>query len=338
MNTSDQPTFSVVIPTCNRAHLLPRAIRSVLHQTFEDFELLIVDDNSGDETSKIVKSFQDKRIIYIRHEENRGGAAARNSGILQAKGKYISFLDDDDEYLPPFLAETGRVFQSASKQVGFTWCGVRWVRDTPSGETFLKEQTWQMGSDDSQEAYLSWLRSTGIGIGYGLTIRRTCFKVVGLLDETLPVAHDADFLLRLTSTFASVPIPAVLIICHQHTAVQLTDARYLGRRAEAYQQIIQKNRQILNRDPYLWQMFYRRTANYYYQWGKNRQGRQYLFRMIMKYPCHLPNWLNLISFELCGVPAATCIKKMLPGNIGYNLVNRYITWARKRIKPVSLHR
>jgi len=79
--TEKTPAVSVVIPTYNRAHLVGRAIRSVLNQTYQDFEIIVVDDGSTDNTEEVVKSFNDPRIRYIRHEENRGGSAARNTGI-----------------------------------------------------------------------------------------------------------------------------------------------------------------------------------------------------------------------------------------------------------------
>jgi glycosyltransferase involved in cell wall biosynthesis len=97
-------TITVVITTYNRASLLSEAIKSVLNQTFSDFELIIVDDRSSDETPDVVASFQDSRIRYIRHEQNKGLAASRNTGLQYARGKYIAFLDDDDEWGPEKLA------------------------------------------------------------------------------------------------------------------------------------------------------------------------------------------------------------------------------------------
>ena len=117
--------FSVIIPTFNRAELLSQAIRSVLAQGFGDYELIVVDDGSTDSTGEVVASFEAQRIRYLRREDTGSAAAARNTGILRARGKYISFLDDDDEYLPEFLEETYRCFESVAEQVGFTWCGVR---------------------------------------------------------------------------------------------------------------------------------------------------------------------------------------------------------------------
>ena len=87
------------MPTYNREKTIKRAIDSILEQTYQDFEIIIVDDNSKDNTEQIVKSIEDRRIIYIRNEENKGANASRNIGIEMARGEYIAFQDSDDEWL-----------------------------------------------------------------------------------------------------------------------------------------------------------------------------------------------------------------------------------------------
>ncbi|MCE2711637.1 MAG: glycosyltransferase family 2 protein [Cryomorphaceae bacterium] len=98
------PYFSIIIPTFNRAHLISKAIESVIAQTFENWELIIVDDGSTDQTKEIIYAYKkmDSRIQYI-YQENAERSAARNNGILQAKGSYVCFLDSDDYFLPDKL-------------------------------------------------------------------------------------------------------------------------------------------------------------------------------------------------------------------------------------------
>lgn len=94
------PLISVIIPTYNRTSELERALNGVLQQTYENLEIIVVDDNSIEKGSivGIINSFNDPRIILLQHAVNRGGGAARNSGIVSARGDYIAFLDSDDEW------------------------------------------------------------------------------------------------------------------------------------------------------------------------------------------------------------------------------------------------
>ncbi|MEE0860261.1 MAG: glycosyltransferase family A protein, partial [Paludibacteraceae bacterium] len=100
---------SIIMPAYNSGRFIEQSIRSVLSQTYTEWELLIVDDCSTDDTPSIVASFKDKRIHFQRNEHNMGAALSRNKAIQAAKGKYIAFLDADDKWLPTKL----------EKQVGF---------------------------------------------------------------------------------------------------------------------------------------------------------------------------------------------------------------------------
>ena len=115
------PTVSIIIPTYNREQLLGRAIKSVLAQTYQDFELIIVDDGSTDNTERLVKSFNSEKTRYIRHRKNKGPAAARNTGIRSAKGDYIAFQDSDDEWMPEKLEKQMRAFTTAPPEVGVVY-------------------------------------------------------------------------------------------------------------------------------------------------------------------------------------------------------------------------
>ena len=105
-----EPKFSIILPTYNRAHLLSTAIESVIAQSITDWELIIIDDGSTDNTKELVFSFQDSRIMY-GHQENKGRSIARNAGLQNARGTWICFLDSDDWYLEDHL----EAFEEAMK-------------------------------------------------------------------------------------------------------------------------------------------------------------------------------------------------------------------------------
>lgn len=136
-----KPLISVTIATYNRAHLLPRAINSVLNQTYQNFELIIVDDGSTDQTKEVIKSFTDERIIYYRHEKNMGYLTARNTGWDLAKGCYNCQLGDDDELLPNALETIVKKFNElSSRGVRFLWFDIINAETETLGGSGLKNE------------------------------------------------------------------------------------------------------------------------------------------------------------------------------------------------------
>jgi len=113
-----KPFFTVVIPTYNRAGVLGRALSSVLGQSFPDFELIVVDDGSTDNTKEVIFSFADKRIRYLPLLHNQGVNTARNVGVRAARGEWVAFLDSDDEYMPEALNTMRKYIRGASDSVG----------------------------------------------------------------------------------------------------------------------------------------------------------------------------------------------------------------------------
>lgn len=127
------PFFSVIIPVYNRADMLERALRSVLEQTFQDFEIVIVDDGSNDHPEAVVARVNDARI-HIIAKQNEGGAAARNLGFDRAQGRYVAPLDSDDIFLPHHLENMARVFEEDPDVVAYA----RMIVDRGEGVTMLK--------------------------------------------------------------------------------------------------------------------------------------------------------------------------------------------------------
>ncbi len=119
---SENPFFSVIIPTYNRGNFISKPIESIIGQSYESWELLIVDDGSTDDTAQIVKTYAaDKRIRYI-YQQNQERSAARNTGIKHAKGKYICFLDSDDYYLPEHLESFHKKIVLENYPVAVLYC------------------------------------------------------------------------------------------------------------------------------------------------------------------------------------------------------------------------
>jgi glycosyltransferase involved in cell wall biosynthesis len=127
------PFFSVIIPVYNRADILERALRSVLEQTFQDFEIVVVDDGSSDRPEDVVARVNDPRIRLIS-KQNGGGAAARNLGFDRAQGRYVALLDSDDIFLPHHLENMARVFRDDPDVVAYA----RMIVDRGGGVTMLK--------------------------------------------------------------------------------------------------------------------------------------------------------------------------------------------------------
>lgn len=208
-----KPTVSVIIPTYNRAHLLPRAIKSVLNQTFQDFEVIVVDDGSMDNTEEVVKKFQkqDKRVRYIKHEGNKGGSAARNSGIKNAKGKYIAFLDSDDEWLPTKLEKQIELFRKRCNSVGAVYC-LQYIMDDSIGRIKLDKI---YDSARRGNVYRQALSGFYGGVGSPRTmLLGECFQKSGMFDESLPSFQDVDLGIRVAEHYNFELIDEPLVICH----------------------------------------------------------------------------------------------------------------------------
>lgn len=227
--------ISVITPTYNRGHLISRAIESVLNQTYEKWEYIIVDDASSDNTKEIVESFEDDRIKFIECKENGGNAVARNVGVNAAQGEYIAFLDSDDEYLPVYLEKAYNKL-SKGKDVDFLWSGTRTVAIDGS----YSDSIWIPKTKRQPDQFLYELH---VGIGRGFLINRRCFSDLKF-DERLRTAVDTDFLIRLRKKFQYTVLEEILIFIHTQPGSVRSD---FSEKKKSYDIIIEKNKEpILN--------------------------------------------------------------------------------------------
>ncbi len=173
---------SVIIPTHNRATLLAEAIDSVLQQTFSDFELIIVDDGSTDNTPQVVAAYDDPRIVYIRQDGQERGAA-RNRGVAAAQGEFITFLDDDDWFLPHKLAVQVPYLQ-ANPEVGMVISG--WDRVTEDGAVVRAERPWL---HHPEPVLRNWLFAAMCHVA-AMLMRRSWFERVGGFNQEIISGED----------------------------------------------------------------------------------------------------------------------------------------------------
>lgn len=241
------PLFSVIMPVYNRETSIQAAIDSVLNQSDTNYELIIIDDASTDQTINVVKDYNHPKIRLIQSIQNQGPAAARNSGIKAAKGALISFLDSDDVLEPDFLKETSRVLLNTASNIGFMWTGMYWEEHGRKEIRFWKPVS--MGS-----SYRTFLHSLHIGTNSGLTVKRTVFDICGCFDTNLKAAEDTDFFLRITQQFDYVFTEKPLIHIHRDNKDRLS--RNLKKNAESYQRIFPKHQSVIDQSKILQRKYY----------------------------------------------------------------------------------
>ena len=212
------PHVSVIIPAHNSADFIVTAVESVLAQTFADYEIVVVDDGSTDDTREVLKRFEG-RIVYL-HQQNRGVSAARNAGLQRARGELVCFLDADDIWRPEKLARQ-TAFMAAHPTLGLLFADA----EESEGATVQKPSvlnTMMFGPDSLSQiplhdAFRKLLTENFIPTST-VMMRKTCLATAGLFDENLPNAEDRDMWLRMSSQFPIGCVPEVLAIKRSHGA------------------------------------------------------------------------------------------------------------------------
>ncbi len=279
------PTVSVVIPTYNRAHLTGTTLQSVLSQTYQDFELIIVDDGSIDNTEEVVKAFTDERLRYIRMEKNSGTAGVpRNKGIEASRGEFIAFLDSDDEWLPEKLEKQINKFKSVPPEVGLIHSGFYIIREA---EKRIIESTPTDRGDVFQSAVKG---SLAVAVGTTL-VRKECFQKAGVFDTELLGSEDWEMLIRLARYYQFDFVPEILVKYYVYGAQK---SHNLERQIQGYDRITRKYRNYLPKkiNSRRWQ--YLGTLCCYP--GHFKQARRYFAEAIRENPGDIYAYLR---FLLC---------------------------------------
>ena len=285
------PKVSVIIPTYNRAHLLPRAIKSVLNQTFKDFELIIVDDGSTDNTREVVEKFQkqDKRIKYFWQENSGGPSAPLNLGISRSRGLYIAFLGSDDECLPTWLEKQMKLFDSSEpKKPDVVSCNVMIVNHYGIKVTEVSKPRSKEFDDIVANIFLPH-----VTVG-NIFVDRNVFKKIGGFDEKLIIHEDMDMWLRLAKAgfrFDFVYEPLYINHLHENQITVLITNR---ERIKSIEYFLEKHKDIFSKYPKGLAKMMRNLGTAYFLAGQKEKGRKYFLKAIRLHPRNIRNYINLI--------------------------------------------
>jgi len=212
----DDKLVSIIIPTYNRENILGRAINSVINQTYKNFELLIIDDASSDNTESVIRGYSDTRIKYFKNHRNSGSNKSRNKGLKIANGDYIAFLDSDDEWLPQMLESQLHKFKENSDYgCVYTLAGIK------SGSKV------DIAMDFNLDGYIYKEALTQGYVSHMITlmVKRECFDVVGNFDTELTNFQDDDICLRLAKYYHFGLTKQVLAIVYTDSVNSITQNR-----------------------------------------------------------------------------------------------------------------
>lgn len=301
---------TVVIPTFNRAEMVKDAIKSVLCQKYTDFNIIIVDDGSTDNTKESVSSFRDPRIRYI-YQENKGVSASRNTGIRAATSEYVSFLDSDDIYLESSLE---KIINTLTQYPSVGWVyGNRYVIGK-DGKCRLESSSRVTSHVVEPIEQVRGLLA-GIITLSTVTAKRTCLEEIGGFNEDLWYAEDYHFLIRMAKRYRSFCIQEPLIYYRLHSG-QIHNIDYRSGKERAFPLILDEVFKDPGFAPFCEDIKRRTYCHFYRTWmvrswyGVNMKLVRYYLREAIKFYPKV-----LLSKEILSM-ACKYIASLLPIKVG----------------------
>lgn len=263
------PFFSVIIPTFNRATILPRALKSILNQSFLDWELIIQDDGSTDDTPAVVESFtEDKRIKYFR-EANQGVCAARNLGSEKATGTYITFLDSDDYVSDTWLMDFYNEIQQSKADI--VRCKTT-VNSVPENE----DQDLLAGN---------------------FAVKRNLFLEAGKYDSKLKFGENTELKWRLeerNGIFSYIP---KYNFFYDNDLTSSSDKKKENQIEFTYY-VLKKHKNLFRKNKRWTQLVYQIAGVNCVQLGRKKEGRNLIWKGYFSNPKHLKSLFRAIKYSL----------------------------------------
>ncbi len=285
---------SAVITACNRElSILERAVKSTANQTYPNIEIIVVDDSSSEapgrkEIEEYLTSHYD--LTYIRHPKTLGACAARNTGLSMAKGYYIAYLDDDDEWLPTKIERQLTGF--SNNDVALTYCNLI-VNDEKNHTTYEVRK-----KPPSSDLFTSVLRfELGLPTSIPL-IRRDTLRQIGGFDTSMQSWQDHDVWLRLAKCYQFAFIPESLMIYHLHTGTRISTNP--DRKLAGLTRLMEKYQAEINHDKISWWNMHRRLITIYMMKRQRKEALSIWFLIIRKCPYKLFGNIRKLCLILSG--------------------------------------
>ncbi len=268
--------MTAIITTFNRSLYCKEAIQSVLSQTYQDFELLVLDNSSKDDTEKIVRGFNDARIRYIRHEP-LNIAKARNLGWQGARGEYIAYLDDDDLWLPNKLEAELSIFEKKGSEVALVYGGFFKI-DTDGNK--IKEHHPVLQGKILEEILIP--KDDFTGSASNAMIRKSALEALRGYDNHIVTGEDWELYLRLANRYTIEYTDETVLEIRQHAGPRLGDKLVEAAKLELF--VMEAYKEIFDRKFYYKSFYLQRIGGKYIRSGYKKEGRVYLSQAIRANP------------------------------------------------------
>lgn len=226
------PFFSVIIPLYNKEKYIEKALKSILNQTFTDYEVLIINDCSTDKSAEIASTFLSEKVQLIHHEKNSGLAASRNTGIKKARANYVTFLDADDVWKPHFLEKIFQLIETFSE-----------ARIFATNYEEIWDQTVKKphnGSENLPEHFTGYVDFFKINLKQGIynhgsvCVHKEVYEKVGFYNENIQLSQDLDFNIRANYQYKLAYDNSVQMSYFMQTDNQLTRSSIVNKTIPNY--------------------------------------------------------------------------------------------------------
>ncbi len=284
------PTVTAVITTHKRkSEIVERALKSILSQTYKPIEIFVVDDSPCDfigrqAVKECVKKYEVQNVKYVAHEKCQGACAARNTGLYMAKGDYIGFLDDDDEWMPEKIEKQLEGFDK--EEVALVYCGAINYREK-EGKKIPWETKFIKGWVYDRLILQNFIGSTSYPL-----LKRKCLIDVGGFDPLMQSAQDYDAWLRIARKYEVNYVQESLVLYHIHEGEQIT--KNPTKKINGLERLIEKNKEYIDKHSEAIWYRYIKLAPFYARNGQKKKALAKWFKAVIRKPFRIKKNLSYL--------------------------------------------